>query len=201
MSPHSTAHPFPLLRSRLPNDVARLPSLVTIAGTWPWGHGSFPRRGTQSCRSYGGHITQKVLLCPPTCWSAEGTWGFPGGRRCSSKASCPAAIAAVALPKAGPRAGPPPRCSSRAPKEEERTTSAGDISLLQPSPPQRTARSSRGVTQAAERDGSSAARANIKLASALISTVLNELGGSLGLQQGDKQSGVNGCWPSPPGKG
>lgn len=190
LSPHSTTHPFPVLRSSLSIDAAQLPSCtaVTMAGTWPWGHGSFTPQGTQPRRFYGGHVPQKVLLCLPTCCSAEGTWGFLGGRRCSgcSKASRSEATAAVALPKTSPRAGPQPRCSSRPPREKQRTMLAGAISLLQPSPPQWTVWSGWGVTQAAKCDGSSAARTNIKLASALISTVLNELGGSLGLQQGDK---------------
>lgn len=144
-------------------DVAQLLSYttVTMAGTRPRGHGSFTPQGTQPCRSHGGHITQKVLLCPPTCWSAEGTWSFLGGRRCSvcSQASPSAATAAVALPKTGPPAGPQPRCSSRPPRANQRTTWAGDISLLQPSPPQW---SGRGVTWAAKRDGSSAAGATAR---------------------------------------
>jgi len=85
LSPHWTARPFPVLRSPLSIDVAQLPSctVVAMAGTWPWGHGSFTPWETQPRYSCGVRTTRKVLLCPPTSWPAEGTWSFLGGRRCS----------------------------------------------------------------------------------------------------------------------
>lgn len=131
-----------------------------------WGHGSSTPRGTQPCCPCRGHITPKVLLCPPTCWSAEGPWGFLGGRRCRrcskvSLDSCWGRGSSKNWSMGWPRAM---LCTKNIQGEGMDHVGWGH----QPSPA-KDRWSGQGVTLEAKCDGSPAARANRKLTSALIS--------------------------------